>query len=111
MTDAALWPAALGLLGLVFGSFIATVAIRWPEGRSALSGRSACDGCGATLRAAELVPLVSWLALRGRCRRCGSRIGLLHPLIELLGASIGVVAGLTSPGLEGALGAERALRV
>lgn len=105
MTEAALWPAALGLLGLVFGSFIATVAVRWPEDRSALTGRSECDGCGRRLRAVELVPLASWAVLRGRCRSCRARIGLLHPLIESLGGFVGVAAGVASPDLGGAVGA------
>lgn len=99
------WPILLGVLGAVFGSFIATVAIRWPAGRSALAGRSACDGCGRTLTAAELVPLLGFVALRGRCRTCGSRIAARHVVTELLGAAIGVVAGLVAPGWEGVAGA------
>lgn len=55
-TDLWLWPVLLGVLGLVFGSFIATVAIRWPKGRSALQGRSECDACGKALGGIELVP-------------------------------------------------------
>ncbi len=103
MSEAALWPAGLGLLGLVFGSFIATVAIRWPG--SALKGRSACDGCERTLSARELVPLVSFLFLRGRCRTCQARIGLSHPVTEVFGMVIGVTAGTLAPGLAGAAGA------
>ncbi|MES2337551.1 MAG: A24 family peptidase [Pseudomonadota bacterium] len=105
MTEAIWWPVALGVLGAVFGSFIATVAIRWPAGRSALIGRSACDGCGQTLSPLELVPLVSGIALRGRCRSCGGRIGLSHPATELLGLGIGVVAGLVAPGWTAVAGA------
>lgn len=99
------WPILLGVLGAVFGSFIATLAIRWPQGRSIAVGRSACDGCNRTLRAAELVPLLSFVALRGRCHRCGNRIAPAHPVTELLGATIGIVAGLVAPGLEGIAGA------
>ena len=99
------WPILLGILGVVFGSFIATVAIRWLAGRSALSGRSGCDGCGRTLTAAELVPLVSFVALRGRCRTCGAAIAPGHAVTELLGGGIGVVAGLVAPGWEGLAGA------
>ena len=72
-----------GLAALIVGSHIATIAVRWPQGRSAAAGRSACDGCGRTLRAWELVPLLSWLMLRGRCRRCAARIDSRHPAIEL----------------------------
>jgi len=99
------WPVLLGMLGAVFGSFIATVAIRWPVGRSVSVGRSACDGCGRTLSAWELVPLLSFAILRGRCRTCGTRIAPGHVVTELLGAGIGVVAGLIAPGGEGVAGA------
>ncbi|MDJ0277749.1 A24 family peptidase [Sphingomonas sp. 2R-10] len=99
------WPILLGVLGAVFGSFIATVAIRWPEGRSALGGRSACDGCGRGLAWFELVPVVGFVALRGRCRTCGARIARGHVVTEVLGAGIGLAAGLVAPGWEGVAGA------
>ncbi|MCW3838064.1 prepilin peptidase [Sphingomonas canadensis] len=103
--EAWLWPVLLGVVGAVFGSFIATVAVRWPEGRSALAGRSACDGCGKSLRAHELVPLLSYLLLRGRCAACGAAIRPAHPAIELIGLAIGLGAGIAAPGIEGAAGA------
>jgi len=99
------WPILLGVLGAVFGSFIATVAIRWPQGRSALQGRSACDGCDKALAAHELIPLLSFVLQRGRCRACGQPIHPAHPATELAGLAIGVAAGLVSPGWEGAAGA------
>ncbi len=99
------WPILLGILGLVFGSFIATLAIRWPQGRSAMRGRSACDGCGKPLRAHELVPLLSFLLQRGTCRACGAPIHLAHPATEVAGLAIGVAAGLVAPGWEGVAGA------
>ncbi len=100
-----IWPLFLGVLGAVFGSFIATVALRWPQGRSAMRGRSACDGCDKALGAHELVPLVSWVIQRGHCRACGHAIHLAHPATELAGLAIGVAAGLVAPGLEGVAGA------
>jgi leader peptidase (prepilin peptidase) / N-methyltransferase len=100
-----IWPILLGVLGLVFGSFIATLALRWPEGRSALAGRSACDRCGTGLRWFELAPVLSFAVQRGRCRRCGGRIDRFHLAIELLGGVVGVSAGLAAPGVEGAAGA------
>ena len=99
------WPVLLGILGAVFGSVIATLAIRWPEGRSIAIGRSACDGCCRTLRVTELVPLLSFVALRGRCGSCGARIASAHVVTELLGTVIGIVAGLMAPGFEGVAGA------
>lgn len=99
------WPILLGVLGAVFGSFIATLAIRWPQGRSVAVGRSSCDGCGRTLRVWELVPLASFVTLRGRCSRCGMWIAPSHVVTELLGTAIGVIAGLVAPGFEGVAGA------
>ena len=99
------WPILLGVVGAVFGSFIATVAIRWPAGRSALDGRSACDGCGRELAWFELVPIASFLVLRRRCRSCRARIAAGHVVTELLGAGIGIAAGLVAPGSEGVAGA------
>lgn len=98
--------AAFGaLLGLIVGSFLATVAIRWPAGRSAVRGRSACDGCGAVLGARELVPILSWAAQRGRCRRCGARIDPSHPAVEAAAAVVGACAFAAAPPLAGLAGA------
>lgn len=90
--------AALGLvLGLAAGSFLATVLIRWPNGGSALAGRSRCDACAAPLGVRDLVPLISWLAGRGRCRRCGARIDPRHPAMEIAAAMLGLVAAVAHP--------------
>lgn len=101
----ALWPVLLGVLGAIAGSFIAALVMRWPEGRSVMRGRSACDACGATLRARHLVPLASVVVLRGRCRDCGARIDPLHWRVELAGAVVGAIAGAVAPGGEGIAGA------
>ncbi len=78
--------------GAVLGSFSGVVADRgW---RGALHGRSACAGCGATLRWWELVPVASHLALRGRCARCGARIPSSLLLRELAGAAAGACVAL-----------------
>jgi len=97
-------PALLAILGAVIGSFLATVAIRWPDGRSAARGRSACDGCGRTLSVVELVPLLSHVATRGRCRTCGARIDPLHWQVELAGALVGLGAGLAADGMTAVVG-------
>lgn len=103
--SAAAWPCALGLLGAIFGSFIAALVIRWPHGRSVMRGRSACDACGRTLRPAELVPVLSFLVQRGRCRGCGARIDPTHVAIELAAVAIGLLAGWAAPGWLGVSGA------
>lgn len=104
MTAAGWWALAGSLTGLIAGSFIATLVIRWPAGRS-LGGRSACDACGATLGAGDLVPVISFIAAGGRCRRCGARVDRRHVLIEAAGALIGAAALWTAPGPPGFAGA------
>lgn len=105
MFDPLSWATALGVLGAVVGSFIAALVIRWPQGRSVMTGRSACDGCGRTLRAAELVPLLSGAASRGRCRTCDARIDPAHWRIEAGALAIGAAAGFVAPGHAGLAGA------
>ena len=84
--------ALASVAGLIVGSFIAALVHRWPRGESVMTGRSRCAACGRTLTAAELVPLVSYLVQRGRCRRCGAKIGLDAPATELLAAGVGALA-------------------
>jgi len=84
------------LIGLVVGSFVNLVAQRLPEGRSVAWARSRADCCEAVLSPRELIPVISWLIQRGRCRRCGSRLTVRHPLVELAGSGVGVWAALTS---------------
>jgi leader peptidase (prepilin peptidase) / N-methyltransferase len=89
-----------GLIGLVLGSFIATLVLRWPAGRSIL-GRSQCDGCGRNLGLLDLVPLLSALWTRGKCRTCGERIDPFHWRVELGSGLIGVTALAAFPGTAG----------
>lgn len=70
------------LLGAVFGSFLNCAAWRLSHGESALRGRSRCTACGHVLGAGDLVPILSWLFLRGRCRYCGKKIPARYPLAE-----------------------------
>lgn len=72
------------LLGAALGSFLNCAAWRIVHGESFLKGRSHCPDCGRTLGALELVPIFSWLFLRGRCRGCGKPIPARYPLTELL---------------------------
>ncbi|MGA9583318.1 MAG: prepilin peptidase [Allosphingosinicella sp.] len=94
--DAA-WTALAFILGAAIGSFLATVLIRWPQGRSVVAGRSACDKCGRTLEPRDLVPILSWSLARGRCRTCGSRIDRRHLAAEAGAAMIGIAAILAHP--------------
>ena len=73
--------AAVG--GLLVGSFLNVVAYRLPRGESLVRPRSRCPQCETQLRAIDNIPLVSWLALRGRCHHCGAPISARYPLVEL----------------------------
>lgn len=98
-------PLLLGLLGVIGGSFLATLVVRWTDGRSVVAGRSACDGCGRTLSPVELVPLVSAVVQRGRCRACGSAIDPVHWRVELACLLVGASAGLVAAPVEAVAGA------
>ncbi len=72
-----------GFLGLAFGSFLNVCLSRWPEAESIVHPRSHCRHCTHTLAWWENIPLISWLALRGRCRNCKATISWRYPLVEL----------------------------
>lgn len=107
MADVPRW--GWGLIGLIVGaiagSFAATLVLRWPAGKSIADGRSRCDGCQRPLAAVELVPVLSYVALRGRCRRCQGQIDFRHVVIEAMAAIVGGGALLAAPGLAGVSGA------
>lgn len=90
------------IAGAVVGSFLATLCIRWPEGRSVMRGRSTCDDCSRQIEARDLIPIVSSARLSGRCRHCGARISSLHTKVEVGAAVLGAFAQLILPGLPGA---------
>jgi leader peptidase (prepilin peptidase) / N-methyltransferase len=73
--------AAVG--GLILGSFLNVVAYRLPRGESLVHPRSRCPHCDTQLRAIDNIPVISWLALRGRCHHCGAPISARYPLVEL----------------------------
>ena len=85
------------LMGLAFGSFLNVCLTRWPAGESIVKPRSHCRNCGRALAWWENVPLVSWVALRGRCRTCGVWIGWRYPLVELTVGSLWAIAAWRFP--------------
>lgn len=80
----ALLPAAL--FGVIIGSFLNVVAYRLPRRESLVSPGSHCPSCDHAVRPYDNLPVISWLALRGRCRDCGERISARYPLVEALTA-------------------------
>ena len=70
------------LVGACFGSFLNVCIVRWPLERSIVRPRSRCPHCGHQLSWFENIPVVSWLALRARCRCCDEPISILYPIVE-----------------------------
>lgn len=83
--------AFAAVLGACLGSFANMAAVRWHE-ESSWAGRSRCPSCKKTIKSQHLVPIFSWLALRGRCASCRTRIHIQYPLVELAGAALTVIA-------------------
>jgi leader peptidase (prepilin peptidase)/N-methyltransferase len=81
-------PGALAafLFGSCIGSFLNVVIHRLPRGESIVSPRSRCPGCGREIRAWENIPVVSYIALRGKCAGCGGAISWRYPAVEVLTA-------------------------
>lgn len=71
-------------VGAAAGSFANVCLHRIPLGLNVLRPRSCCPGCLTPIAARDNIPIVGWLLLRGRCRRCGSSISAMYPLIEML---------------------------
>ncbi|HVW66519.1 MAG TPA: prepilin peptidase [Candidatus Peribacteraceae bacterium] len=82
----------LFVLGAAFGSFGNVLILRMPKNES-VNGRSHCPHCGHILSAWELIPILSFLFLRGRCKSCGKPIAWQYPLVELVAGLFFVLAG------------------
>lgn len=82
------------ITGLFIGSFLNMLIDRLPRGEQIISGRSKCDSCHHTLRWIDLVPVVSWVYLRGRCRYCHKKIPVRNTLVELMTAGLFVAAAM-----------------
>jgi leader peptidase (prepilin peptidase) / N-methyltransferase len=97
------WSVATNLFLLLsapfVGSFLNVLAERWPKGEPFVRGRSHCEHCGRVLGWRDLIPILSWSFARGKCRYCGARISIRHPVVELsaLGIAIWSLAELSDP--------------
>ena len=85
---------AVGMFGLLIGSFLNVVAYRVPIGMSVVAPPSACPGCGTPIAARDNVPLLSWVLLRGACRHCRMPISVRYPLVEAATGIVFAVAAL-----------------
>jgi leader peptidase (prepilin peptidase)/N-methyltransferase len=91
---------ASGAIGLLIGSFLNVVVWRLPRHESITHPPSHCPACGTPLRPIDNVPVVSWLALRGRCHHCSAPISARYPLVELATAALFVAIALGSVRVE-----------
>ncbi len=86
--------------GLIYGSFLNVLLWRLPEGEG-VNGRSRCRSCHHTLAWYDLIPIVSFIALQGKCRYCRERIHLRYPLVELAAAAVlGIFFAVRIPSLN-----------
>jgi leader peptidase (prepilin peptidase)/N-methyltransferase len=76
----------VAVAGLVLGSFFNVVIYRLPRGLSLMRPPSSCPGCGARIRPYDNVPVLSYLVLGGKCRKCGRKISAVYPAVEALTA-------------------------
>ena len=88
----------LAFFGLAMGSFFGVVAERLSTGKN-LGGRSRCDFCGKTLQAADLIPIVSFVAHRGKSRCCKKKLSFKYPIIEAT-TSLAYILVWTSVGAQ-----------
>jgi leader peptidase (prepilin peptidase) / N-methyltransferase len=86
------------MVGACAGSFLNVCVHRWPRERSVMKPRSRCPSCGNQLAWFENIPILSWVALRGRCRCCDEPISPEYPLVELV-VAVGWLASLNHYGL------------
>jgi leader peptidase (prepilin peptidase)/N-methyltransferase len=85
-----------GLFGLIVGSFLNVVILRF--GEKSIGGRSECPSCHRQLHWYDMVPVLSWVFLRGRCRSCHMRISIQYPLVEAItGGLFALVGGVALP--------------
>jgi leader peptidase (prepilin peptidase)/N-methyltransferase len=80
--------AIITLVGLAIGSFLNVVIHRLPRRESLVSPGSRCPSCGYALGASDNVPVLSWVLLGGRCRKCRTRISVRYPVVELVTAAV-----------------------
>jgi leader peptidase (prepilin peptidase)/N-methyltransferase len=84
VTPSILIPVFVFLFGLIIGSFLNVCIVRVPSGKSIVLPASACTKCGAPIRPWDNIPVISYLLLSGKCRKCKTKISPMYPLVELL---------------------------
>lgn len=84
----------LFIYGIVIGSFVNVLIYRLPKCEDIVKMRSHCTSCGYQLRWFDLIPIVSYVLYRGKCRKCGQRISIQYPLVEALNGILYILVGM-----------------
>ncbi len=79
---------ALFILGLIVGSFLNVCIYRLPRNMSIIKPSSACPACNTPIKPWDNIPVLSYIFLRGKCRKCGEGISIHYPIVELLNAAL-----------------------
>lgn len=85
------------LISPFIGSFLGLAAVRMPLGERVVLGRSRCRVCANTLTFQDLIPIVSWVASRGRCRHCRARYAVFYPAMEISALTIAAWGAIVVP--------------
>ncbi len=83
----------ISILGLLIGSFLNVLVDRLPRGEYVIQGRSRCDKCKKILKGHDLIPLLSFVFLKGKCRYCNARLSFFYPIIEI---TTGIMFAITT---------------
>ncbi|MBW9155215.1 prepilin peptidase [Clostridium tagluense] len=78
-----IFPITIFILGLLIGSFLNVCIYRIPRGESIAYPPSHCTSCGSNIKSYDLIPVISWIFLSGKCRGCGQKISIRYALVEL----------------------------
>jgi len=78
-----IFPITIFILGLLIGSFLNVCIYRIPREESIAYPPSHCTSCGSNIKSYDLIPVISWIFLRGKCRNCGQKISIRYALVEL----------------------------
>lgn len=82
------------IIGASVGSFLNVLIYRVPRGEDFVKGRSHCTNCGVTLKFYNMIPILSWFLLKGKCKNCDSKISARYPLVEAIGGVLALACVL-----------------
>ena len=78
-------------LGITIGSFLNVCIYRIPKNKSVIKRASHCTNCNTQIRRFDLIPIISWFILKGKCRNCNAKISPRYPIIEALNAMLYII--------------------